>query len=203
MDALTMRSIAERAQVSVPTIYNLIGGRSQVLSALMDAGGDRLDSLLAGSGGGDPTDRMVDACEALAAVVEPNAAVVTAVLAEGVAAPGGGDGLFARYASVTRAALADARSSGLLESSADPDLLTERCVALAAGAVISWATGHRNEARLRDELVHGAMVVLAAQADGDAQTRAHHELDRRTRRLIRHRSAASRRGVPRSSKAAR
>lgn len=188
IDALTMRSVAERAQVSVPTIYNLIGNRAQVLSALMDAGGDRLDDLLAGSTGADPITAMVEASEALATVVAPNAAVVAAVLNDGLGVPRVDEGLFARFRLLTVDALADAGGSGLLDRPADPELLTDRCVALAAGAVVSWATVHHDEDRLRDELVHGSLLVLAAHVGDDERPRVRRELDRRARRLVRRRT---------------
>lgn len=198
VDALTMRSVAERAHVSVPTIYNLIGNRAQVLSALMDAGGDQLRDLLVASTDAEPTTAIIEACEALATVVAPNAAVVAAVLANGISGPIGDDSLFARFRRVSGEAFADARTAGRLDPSADPDLLTDRCVALAAGAVISWATDHHDEDRLRDELVHGSMLVLAAHVDDDERPRVRRELDRRARRLVRHRA---RPGRPRSRRA--
>ena len=192
LEMLTMRSLGERARVSVPTIYNLIGGRPQVLAALMAAGGDQFAELLTDVTAAQPTIRMVRAAEALATVVAPNADVVTAVLADGIGGPTGSDTLFPSYARFAFDTLDAARAAGALERAADPVLLTERCTALASGAVIAWATGHRDHERLRDELVHGAMVVLVAHARGDELERARREMDRRARRLVRARKRTGR-----------
>jgi AcrR family transcriptional regulator len=184
LDALTMRAVAQRARLSVPTVYNLVGSRADVVAALLDAGGDQLDALLVDSHAGDPVGRVVAASDALATVVTPNVTVVTAVLAGGVPGDAGEGGLFGRYGHVTRTALADARAAGVIERRADPGLLADRVVALAAGAVLAWATDHRDDGRLRDDLVHGAMVVLVAHATDDHRARLRRELDRRARRLI-------------------
>ena len=45
--ALTMRSLAEESSVSVPTIYALVGGRDDVIAALMDSGVHRFDAGVA------------------------------------------------------------------------------------------------------------------------------------------------------------
>ena len=190
LNALTMRAVAERARLSVPTVYNLVGSRAEVLAALMDAGGDLLEDRLAESRDGDPVDRIVAASEALAAVVAPNVAVVTAVLASGLAGQPAEASTFGRFEHLVRQALVAARADGVLVRRADPDLLTERIVALAAGAVLAWATGHRDEARLGDDLVHGAMVVLVAHATDDHRQRLQRALDGRARRLTRRRAAS-------------
>ena len=71
----------------------------------------------------------------------------------------------------------------MLERRAEPDLLTDRLVALAAGAVLSWATDHGDEVRLRNDLVHGAMLVMVAHATDEHRARLRRELDRRARHL--------------------
>jgi AcrR family transcriptional regulator len=43
---LTVRAVAEKAGVTVPTIYNLIGSKEQVVAALIAAALDRLDQAL-------------------------------------------------------------------------------------------------------------------------------------------------------------
>lgn len=182
-----MRSVADRANVSVPTVYNLIGGRTEVLSALMEEGGDRYDEVLSEPADGDPVERMIAICDGMAAVLAPNASVVAAVLADGLTAPIGANGVFARYRRATRSVLSDLRTARRLDSGADPDLLTDRCVALASGAIISWASGHRDEAQLRRELVHGVMLVLVAALapTDDVHLRARVELNRQARHLLR------------------
>lgn len=183
LDALTMRAVAERAGLSVPTVYNLIGSRADVVAALLDAGGDQLVALLADDQPRDPVGRVVTASEALATVVTPNIAVVTAVLTGGVDRHTSDQGLFGQYAQVAERALAEARAAGVLERRAEPDLLTDRLVALAAGAVLSWATDHGDEDRLRNDLVHGAMLVMVAHATDEHRARLRRELDRRARHL--------------------
>ncbi len=46
-DALTLRSLAENACVTVPTIYNLVGTKEQVVAALIAEALDSMDAALA------------------------------------------------------------------------------------------------------------------------------------------------------------
>jgi AcrR family transcriptional regulator len=48
-EGLTLRGLAENAGVTVPTIYNLVGCKEQVVSALIAAALDRLDEALQGA----------------------------------------------------------------------------------------------------------------------------------------------------------
>jgi AcrR family transcriptional regulator len=201
--ALTMRAVAERAQLSVPTVYNLVGGRDEVLAALMEAGGDLLDDLLVGSEGGDPVDRLVSTSEALATIVAPNIGVVAAVAASGLAGRPGEGTIFGRFEHLAHEALVVARADGIVVRQADPEVLTERLVALAAGAVLAWASGHGDEVRLRDDLAHGTLIVLVAHATDDHRQRLQRELDRRSRRLTRGRGASRPRPATTSAAEAR
>jgi AcrR family transcriptional regulator len=46
-DALTLRALADRAGVTVPTIYNLIGAKEQIVAALIAEALDRMDATVA------------------------------------------------------------------------------------------------------------------------------------------------------------
>jgi len=46
-DALTLRALADRACVTVPTIYNLVGAKEQVVAALIAEGLDCMDAAVA------------------------------------------------------------------------------------------------------------------------------------------------------------
>ncbi len=46
-DSLTLRALADRACVTVPTIYNLVGAKEQVVAALIAESLDRMDQAVA------------------------------------------------------------------------------------------------------------------------------------------------------------
>jgi AcrR family transcriptional regulator len=57
-DGLTMRALAEASEVSVPTLYNLYGGKHQILAAGLTEQFEALAGLLASEGRGDFVDRV-------------------------------------------------------------------------------------------------------------------------------------------------
>ena len=64
-EALTMRDLARASRVTVPTIYNLIGSKEQVLFAAIEEQTARFEASLAGGAELPPAERLrtiVDAC---------------------------------------------------------------------------------------------------------------------------------------------
>jgi len=60
-----MRKLARRADLSVPTLYNLFGGREEILKALVVEAIDRMDAILEREA---PLDDPLERCRAVVTV---------------------------------------------------------------------------------------------------------------------------------------
>ena len=60
-----MRKLARRAELSVPTLYNLFGGREEILKALVVDAIDRMDAILEREA---PLDDPLERCRAVVTV---------------------------------------------------------------------------------------------------------------------------------------
>ena len=83
--ALSMRTLADAAQVSVPTIYALVGGRDDVIAALMAEGVHRFNEGLSGLDARGLF-RVTDLIELLTGIVDHERELVRGLLASGVLA---------------------------------------------------------------------------------------------------------------------
>ncbi len=170
---LTMRALSDAAGLSVPTIYNLIGGRDQVLVAVMERVGSEFDARLAALSSA-PVDRCFEIAEAIVAALTAYPYVSRALIAEGLA-PTLGDGrwpLMRRYGAALRAAIGEAGESGDLDAEVPPNLLVEHLTAMTSGRFIHWAnSGLHNDPnanQFRAALAHGIAITLVGVADDAA-----------------------------------
>jgi AcrR family transcriptional regulator len=188
--ALTMRSLSAAAGVSVPTIYNLVGSRDDVLAAMLAAGGAAYAASLPTAPTGPAS--LATALDAFAEQIIANRAVVRELLGHrGATLPGPATVVGALHDSL-RAGFARARTDGVLRADADPEVTAVRAVALVGGAVVAWASAGDDE-RLRADLDHVRALLLAAYATDAARARLTRELRRADRRLREAGPAASER----------
>ena len=167
---LTMRALSEAAGLSVPTIYNLIGGRDHVLVAVMERHGSEFDAQLTALRSA-PVDRCFEIADAVVAAMTAYPDVSRAIIAEGLA-PKLGDGqrpLMRRYGAALRAAIGEAHESGDLDAEVSPDLLVDHLMAMTAGHFIRWANtdvrDDPNANQFRAAVAHGMAITLAGAAD--------------------------------------
>lgn len=139
--ALTMRALSESAGVSVPTIYNLIGGRDDVFVALMGRIGVVVEAELAAITS-DPVDRCFDIAAHFVERVTTRAAVTRSLFAEGLGflLASTDEAPLRRYGAAFGQAIADGVSRGDLEPPTTVLLLTEQLVSLLALRTFRWAS---------------------------------------------------------------
>jgi AcrR family transcriptional regulator len=181
-DALTMRALAARAGVSVPTVYGLIGGRDAVIAAMLERGGEQFDASLADHHD-DPVVRIHAAIDAYCDGLAANHQVVRALMGSDVAwvdAPGAArHRLHAHILDASR----DAQRVGILDRTCSAEDLATHLDALTLGAVARWAGHATGAADLSARLHHGAAMVLAANARGEHRDRLRRACDRAARGL--------------------
>lgn len=163
--ALTMRALSENAEVSVPTIYNLIGGRDDVLAAVMDLIGVTVDAELSILDS-PPLERCFDIADHCVARVTSRVDITQSVLAEGlgpVMIRGEGAPL-RRYGPAIGRALVEAAERDEIILISSVRLLAENMMSLVAMRLARWAASDPNPpaAQLHAEAAHAVGLTLAA-----------------------------------------
>ena len=176
---LTMRALSEAAGLSVPTIYNLIGGRDHVLVAVMERFGSEFDAQLAALRSA-PLDRCFEIADAMVAALTAQPDVSRAIIAEGFAPMLGERPLMRRYGAALRAAIDEAVESGDLDAEVSPDLLVGHLLAMTAGLFIRWANtdvhDDPNTSKFRAAAAHGIAITLVGVADDAVAAALRHRL---------------------------
>lgn len=168
---LTTERIADLAEVSVATVYNLVGTREHLLLALVD----RLIGGLVGPR--DDVPAMEDPLERLRLLVDGS---VTALTSRPVAYRR----VFLQLAAVanpemhtklspaaaTAAELGRAQEAGLIRDDLDVEALALQSYLSFNGALLRWAAGVLSDRAFRAAALHGLATVFAASATDRART---------------------------------
>ena len=170
-DALNLRDLAERSRITVPTIYNLVGNKAEVLKALVMGGfaayEAHLESKLPCPTEGLPALMIATFAEVVGC--DEDAFRATALASERLEneSQERGDYGFKR-ASLRRFAgklCRDARNEGLLRGAIDTELLVELMVGSHMMAFRDWAHRVITLEELSRQSLRGFYVALAADAD--------------------------------------
>ena len=161
--ALTMRTLADESAVSVPTIYALVGGRDDVIAALMESGVHRFDAGAA-SLTGRGLSRATAVVELFADIVDHERELIHALLASGALVSAGREPLllFHRSRAELERCFAEAVQDRRLRADTDPAFAASTTVRLGMGAVIDWVVAQGDPGELRADLLRSVSVVIAA-----------------------------------------
>ena len=161
--ALSMRTLADAAQVSVPTIYALVGGRDDVIAALLAEGAHRFDDGVAGLDS-HGLFRVTDVIELLTGILDLERELVRGLLASGILTSTGSERflLLDRVRHELARAFAEAVDRGELAAGTDPDMAATVMVRLGLGALVDWVVQRGGPDELRTDLLRSGSVVIAA-----------------------------------------
>lgn len=160
-DAVHMREVADRSQVSLGTIYRYFGSKDHLLAAALSEWTGQLQTRLARrpARGEAPVDRLVDVLRRASRALERQPNLAAAL----IRALGSSDPLVAGMAGQVR---------GQISEMAEPILAplgpeeTEHIVAVLRhvwySAMMLWANGRSGVAAIGDELERAARLLLAA-----------------------------------------
>jgi AcrR family transcriptional regulator len=197
---LSMRDLARQSRVTVPTIYNLVGSKDEVLLAAADEQTARFVAELEESRGEDPTERVLAVHEACVRELlrQPPYYREFLMLLVTSEAAGRVRGRVARALAVELARGIDALSgAGALADWVEPAALVPLLQRNLNMASLQWASGDLADAKLRPVALYGACCILAGATRG----RSRDELLRRAAELqsaARPSAAAPRAAAPRS-----
>lgn len=163
VSALTMRALSGAAGVSVPTVYNLIGSREDVLIAVIERAGEAIEPELAALGG-DPIERCFRIADCLITRVTAPTSLIQSVYAEGLGPAISGSGLrpLRQYGLATGLAILEAAECGDLELITTVQLLAESLMIQLAVRIAQWVSADLppDPAHLQAEAAHAVAMTL-------------------------------------------
>ncbi|BBX00070.1 hypothetical protein MMOR_10060 [Mycolicibacterium moriokaense] len=152
----TLPELADRAEVSIPTITNLIGNRDAIWAALADSAVATIDF---GELPADPYPRVRGIIDSIVATLVTDVAVHRALIRDW------NDGLHAMTTNPTRefvACFRAARDAGDLAPSAEPRRLARAMTAGLVGSLQQWGVGVLDNAAVRAQLRDIVDITFAA-----------------------------------------
>jgi AcrR family transcriptional regulator len=170
-EGLTLRDLAAASEVSVPTVYNLIGGKQAVLVALLDEMLARIAARLGDARAGGMVERALALCEAgwSETLAEPNyfRGLMHAFLVSEETAPLRRE-IDERNIALMAGVLGAGKADGELASWADPLTLSYTMYSSYIATMLRWCGGELDDAALPAAISYGLALILGGVARGDA-----------------------------------
>jgi AcrR family transcriptional regulator len=168
---VTTERVAELAEVSPATVYNLVGTREQLLVALLDRVIADLLGDVVETAPGDPIAAMGTLVERAVAVLVARPVAHRRVVLELTAAASGD--LHTRLSPATAFEIGyrRAQAANLLLDDLDPRALAMQAYLSFNGALLRWAAGALADDEFRRASLHGLATVAAAAATPRARRR--------------------------------
>ncbi len=171
VEGLSLRGLAEQAGVTVPTLYNLIGSRGAILSALCEDALDELDKRLQDVGAQNSGLAQAEAIVVISVELftsDPKTFRAVFEALEQLTSPRGttprAARALARCASLQVNACRTARANGDLCGTLDPRLLGEQILALYRMAMRRWVVREIDGPAFMQHALFGLFTCLLADA---------------------------------------
>jgi len=175
----TVQRIAELADLSPATVFNLVGPREQQWAALSDALLRELDACLAFVADEDPREQARKIVGETAEMVIADAAVSRHLVNSGGRV---GSLLQENPVSQLRVALRRGQAAGMLRPDLHIEALVGHIATACGGALRQWAAGQISDAAFRRRVRFAVDVVFAAGASEDCAAELAGPLQRKRRR---------------------
>jgi AcrR family transcriptional regulator len=190
-DGFSMRKLAREADLSVTTLYNLVGSREDILRALIEDSVERYESTVtAPASFGDSLMRTMKAFEIVLRYFVEDAAVLKPLIVANFATGYGEElkkadrGLYIRGAKESvKECLQDAVAEGQIRDVVSPEFLEAQFYVGLELALERWAFGFLDEDEFRAKSLCGAYLTLLAVASPENRPQLESELRKLERRL--------------------
>jgi AcrR family transcriptional regulator len=169
VEALTLRDLAAQARVSVPTVYNLIGGKQELLAALMGQTYARVAARLMEQQGGGMVERALALCEAGWSEMLGEPAYFRELLYAFLCLPETAPvrrETDARHVEAMTAVLREGQAQGELARWADPAAVAGALYSHYVVTMLRWAAGDLDDGSLVPTATYGLSLVLLGAARG-------------------------------------
>jgi AcrR family transcriptional regulator len=181
-EGLTMRDLAKASRVSVPTLYNLFGGKQALLLGELEETFTNVAASLERAHDGSFVERALAACEAgnedLLAAPDYSRELVHLFLTS-EETRGLRQGVQQRYVEMMAGVLREAQSNGELAAWVEPVTVSRRMFAHYLHTMIQWAQGELDAGEFRNATLFGMCLMLL----GIARGRAASDIERRAQEL--------------------
>lgn len=165
---LTLGKLAKAANVTVPTIHNLIGPKNQIFSMLVEEMVSRIESVLADQQSDDPIVAIETFVENLIGLYEKDEALYRAAFVAGehekIFTHSDPDGIFKKSLSIAEGVCRDAKAKGYLYGTIPTTQLANRLFNSQRLARHDWMHGYTNLAEYRLQVLMGMFITMAADA---------------------------------------
>lgn len=179
-EGVTMRDLAEKSLVSVPTLYNLFGGKNGLLFAAVESYFVDLVGNAEFTQTEEGLSKIISLAETLGRETPRHAAYARSMMGffGNVSDAGGIHELVAsQLTNELVGALEQMQRKRQLAAWANPRALGERLASQISITTFEWARGQLTDKRLRGAMLYGTGVILLGLARGKAKT----ELERLVR----------------------
>ena len=167
-DALTLSQLATDAGVTVPTIHNLIGKKSQIFQTIIVAMVDRIAVVLNRQPEGDPTAAMEAFVSELMVLFEGNEALYKAAFLAGDRSDQfeqrSADGIYAKSLHLSVQICEQGQNKGFLRGTVAPDILGFQIFGCHRLARQDWMQGHIDLTEYQRNVLLGTYLLLRADA---------------------------------------
>jgi AcrR family transcriptional regulator len=194
MDGWSMRKVARAANLSVPTLYNLLGSKEEIRAALCAGFFDEIDQDLQETSLDRPLERALALATEGVDHVVAQAAMTRPVLLAGEQISTHERWPTPHAVERSRAAIQAAMDQGYLHADLRADLLAAQAYEGFYRAALMWARRELDAAGFRTKALYAVCVCLLAAATDTTRP----ELLRTTRRLERKLARKPRRRVARA-----
>jgi AcrR family transcriptional regulator len=170
-EAVTMRELAEKSLVSVPTLYNLFGGKNKILLAAVESYFGGLVGESARGPGPTGLARVIGLAEVLSRETPRHAAYARSLMSffGSVSDAGGLHEIAAdRLTAELRVGLEQMQRQKQLAAWVDPGALAARLASLLSIITFEWARSRISDAGLRAAMLYGIGAMLLGLAKGTA-----------------------------------
>jgi len=170
---LSMRVLAEKAEVSVATLYNLLGSKEEILYALLDQSYETLDMTATSLTEVDPIIRAQLIVEASVKQFLSDSEFYKRLLRgiHGIERGARASGSVLKVWALAEKAVADGMESGLLRKALPARLIAQQILASYSGAIRNWVIGRMSDDDFKAHAQLGLTLSLLAVATDETRSR--------------------------------
>lgn len=174
-DALTLSQLARDADVTIPTIHNLLGKKSEIIEHLVGDVLTRLEDVLSHEAGDDPVQTVRVFTDEIVSLYAADEALYKAAFVAGERAKlfehQSKGGIFMRSLTLARQVCEGALERGYLLGEIDTHILAQQLFGSQRLARQDWMNNYIDLKTYRYRVLSGMFTILAADASPDFKTR--------------------------------
>jgi len=179
-DALTLSQLASDAEVTIPTIHNLLGKKSEIFKNLVDEVVSRISRVLSRQSEADPITAVQVFTEELISLYAQDEALYKAAFLAGerekLFEQTSPQGIFMRSVELAYQVCKQAKESSYLNGDIDTQILAEQLFGAQRLARQDWIHSYIDIQTYKNRVLIGMFTVFAADANPEFKSRLTQEI---------------------------